>query len=322
MSIRRKRPAFTLVELLVVIAIIGLLIAILVPAVQAASEAARRTDCSSKLKQISLALLNRHDVYKKFPPAHSHNQAGFPDYGQPAHEDNWTDISWMARILPYIEQQQLYDHIQPGEYAYRHPEAGLPGGGYINGVELELLRCPSDAAPGKHALHVFDGEPDVEYAHTSYLGFNGRNQFTYDGMLYINSQVRLADVTDGTSQTLLVGERPATSYDGWVGWWFAGSGHYPWFGAIDVVLGSNEKIAVGGESKPNDPLYPESFYQPPTSPLSDEENAYHFWSFHPGGAYFALVDGHVKFIPYTVDQKVLPSLATRHGSEVVDGQSY
>lgn len=88
-------------------------------------------------------------------------------------------------------------------------------------------------------------------------------------------------------------------------------------GAIDVVLGSNEKITTTGEALPSDA---ESYYQPPERPYSRDENAYHFWSFHPGGAYFVFVDGHVAFVPYTVDKQVLPSLATRNGSEVVNAQ--
>jgi prepilin-type processing-associated H-X9-DG protein len=309
----------------VVIAIIGFLIAILLPAVQAAREAARRTQCTNNLKQQGLALEQFVNAYGKFPPAHSNDPTViFPDYyKQPEPPDNWWCISWMARILPYIEKTPLYEHIRPGEWAWWHPDGGLPEeGGYLNGVVISTYICPSVPRPPKYRFDFSADLPEfppADFAMTNYLGVNGTDQFTYDGMLYINSTVRHAEVTDGTSQTVLVGERPP-AYDGYMGWWFAGSGWYPWFGAPDVVLGSNERREVDSACTPDGP---QSFYQPGTLNDPDNEHAWHFWSEHPGGSNFLFADGHVSFIKYAAGKSgVLSRLATRHGGEVVSHDDY
>ena len=312
------RTAFTLVELLVVIAIIGLLLALLLPAVQAAREAARRTQCTNNLKQIGLGLHGWHDAVGHFPPAHLQDPLQIPNnYNQPApYDDEWY-FSWLARILSYIEQNNLYACIRFDEWAWPNPSQGLPDGGYINDRDIPLYVCPSN--PYKEKT-TFDLPPVVSFAQTHYLGVNGTDQFRYDGILHINSRVRMTDVKDGTSQTLIVGERPWVQ-DGYAGWWFAGSGWYPWFGAADVVLGTEERIAVNGESTPTGP---QSYYQPGTFQYEDDgygwdKHGWHFWSAHPGGALFLFADGHVQFIAYSVDRDVFRSSGTYRGGEVIYG---
>jgi len=313
MAVCAKRPAFTLVELLVVIAIIGILIALLLPAVQAARETARRTQCTNNLMQVGLALHLFHDREGRFPPAHSQDPRLIPDnFGQPAPPDEFNFFSWMTRILPYIEQNNLYDLVRWDEWPWPHAN---PAGGYLNSEKIKTYRCPSDV---RDVPAIFDWPPEVEMANTSYLGVNGTDQFSYDGILHVNSTVRIADVKDGTSNTLLVGERPP-SYDLDTGWWFAGSGWYPWFGAADVVLGSNERIAIAGASEPDGP---QSKYQPGTLQYEEiygwDKHAFHFWSVHPGGANFLFADGHVSFIPYTIPEDLLGKLATHQKGEVID----
>src|SRR4029078_8549600 len=133
-------------------------------------------------------------------------------------------------ILPYVEQQNLYSRIKWNEDVFWH---GTPGA-YLNSIRMPSYLCPSNVP--KEFVYEVDDAPAVAVAHTNYLGVNGEDQFTFDGILYVNYKVRMAAIEDGTSRTLLVGERPP-AYDGYMGWWFAGCGWYPWFGASDIVLG-------------------------------------------------------------------------------------
>jgi prepilin-type processing-associated H-X9-DG protein/prepilin-type N-terminal cleavage/methylation domain-containing protein len=311
MFARCSRRGFTLIELLVIVAIIGALVALLLPAVQAARESARRMKCQNNLKQMGVALQQFHDAHGRFPPGCSQEETAIlPDnFGQPRPTDNLFMISWLARILPYVEQKAMFDRIKPGEYAWWHPEEG----DYLNSKRMQLYLCPSNSL--KEAVYTEPDKPDLLIALTHYLAVNGEDQFVFDGMLYVNSTVRLAQVTDGASNTLMVGERPP-AYEGFAGWWFAGSGWYPWFGAIDVVLGSNERIAVEGASRPDGH---QSKYQPGTIKNDpDQEHAWHFWSQHGNGANFVFTDGHVRLIPYSVGDNVMRAHATRNKGEMTN----
>jgi prepilin-type N-terminal cleavage/methylation domain-containing protein/prepilin-type processing-associated H-X9-DG protein len=333
MRFHRRRPAFTLVELLVVIAIIAVLIGLLLPAVQKVRAAADRMACANNLKQIGLALHNYHNDYNRLPPGHSQALANLPDYyGQPSPppDDESSEsyyISWMARILSYIERDDLAKHIKAGN-GFWHPPGGLPGGGYLNGKQVKLYMCPAEPRSRENPIFPVPGEPDLQIALTDYRGVNGTNQFKYDGMLFVNSMVRLTDVPDGTSNTLLVGEQPP-SWDLYLGWWFAGAGWYPWFGAGDVVLGANEVIAVGGECSPGGPTdyYRRGSPNYSPGPYGWDEHGAHFWSMHPNGANFLFVDGSVRFLPYSITtppaalgvpptRDMLRNMATRNGGEL------
>jgi prepilin-type N-terminal cleavage/methylation domain-containing protein/prepilin-type processing-associated H-X9-DG protein len=318
LAARKHRPGFTLVELLVVITVVAILIALLLPAVQMAREAARRTMCQSQLHQIGLGLQNRHDSFGHFPAAHLQDpQLIANNYNQPQPYDDEYYFSWLSRILPYIEQGNVHAQVKFDEWPWPNPAQGLPGGGYVNEREIPLFRCPSNT---RRVMARFDVPPVVGFATTDYLGVSGTDQFTYDGILHVNSRVKMTDVIDGTSQTLAVGERPP-AHDGYTGWWLAGSGWYPWFGAADVVLGTEERIAVNGESTPTGPKskYQTGQYQFEDDGYGWDKHAWHFWSAHPGVALFLFVDGHVQFIPYTVDLDVFRGLGTFDREEVIHG---
>jgi prepilin-type processing-associated H-X9-DG protein len=186
---------------------------------------------------------------------------------------------------------------------------GLNGApGYLNDVRIPLFRCPSDPRREQPKFN----DPllgDMYPAFTEYLGVNGRDQFAQDGLIYPNSRVSLAQVPDGTSNTLLVGERPP-SFDLYYGWWFADAGWGPvWFGATGVVLGGQELSmptalpASYGQGTLNDPT---------------DSHIWHFWSLHPGGANFLFADGSVRRIRYGIPANLLGDLATRHGGEAVN----
>jgi len=209
---RAWRPAgFTLVELLVVIAIIGILVALLLPAIQAAREAGRRMSCSNNLKQIGLALHNYHDTLNTFPPEaiwlrYYSNQAGRNGY--PATAPTPTDarnVTWLAMLLPYFEQKTFGDKID-----YRLPiwPQLLPDGTPVREVQLKMLMCPTD--------DVFD-DPPHGIGVTSYGGAEGWDWWPragqwYAGVFTLKHATRLADIKDGTSNTVAVSEVSMMSY--------------------------------------------------------------------------------------------------------------
>lgn len=291
------RRGFTLVELLVVIAIIAVLIALLFPAVQKVREHAGRLECVNRLKQMGIALHNYAQREHAFPPAHTTNGENF---GCPKPYDSKTYFSWMSRILPDVEQQALYQKINWGASPWwQHP---------INETIIDVFRCSADSRASPYVAN-YGGNL---VALTGYMGVSGTDQLAYDGMLFANSRVSFKMIVDGTSNTLLVGERPP-SEDLVYGWWFAGSGSYPYFGATDVVLGTNEVKNPGGSPADRDLFRPGA--------IADPNNAHrwHFWSLHNGGSNFLFADGSVRFLTYDVGQDTMNALATRAGGETMSG---
>jgi prepilin-type N-terminal cleavage/methylation domain-containing protein/prepilin-type processing-associated H-X9-DG protein len=318
---------FTLVELLVVIAIIGILVALMLPAVQAAREAARRTQCINNLKQLAIGSFNHHDTYKRFPSAHQIGLGAtnwYSDYvretppgglaanGYPNEGPFW---SWTMRIAPFIEMGSLKDHADMSAGPAGWPWwQKLPDGRDLVSVKSPTFICPS---AWRRDHEWTDGVNSV--ALTMYLGVSGHNQFVeaggQNGMLYVNSQVKLGEVTDGTSNTLLIGER-STSTTLLYGWQWAGAGDPPRFGATDVVLGVFERAV--------DPTATPDYYRPGKIVDPADIHRYHFWSLHPGGGNWALVDGSVRFISYNAagPQNISPgpigAMATRAGDETFE----
>jgi len=315
------RHGFTLIELLVVIAIIGILISLLLPAIQAAREAARRTQCKNNLKQQAIALHYFHDTYRRFPSAHQvmpdpycvtyacgQPPGGLDVNGYPVEGPFW---SWTMRIAPFIEMNNLYESVDLHQWPWWQPR---PDGKDPNGRLCPLFVCPSDVRGG---IKATIGGHTV--ALTSYLGVSGRNQFKeaggQDGILYVNSSVRIGDVLDGTSNTLMIGERPPST-SGSYGWQWAGAGDPPYFGATDVVLGVLER--------PLSPSADPDFFRQGTINDPTDQHRYHYWSLHPGGANWALVDGSVKFIGYEAggpedswSPSVIEAMGTRRGGETI-----
>jgi prepilin-type N-terminal cleavage/methylation domain-containing protein/prepilin-type processing-associated H-X9-DG protein len=333
-----RRSAFTLIELLVVIAIIAVLMGLLLPAVQKAREAANRIRCANNLKQLGLALHHYHDLNNGFPPALDNR---FQIHW------HWT---WLAQTLPYIEQDNLYrtgdawadNKAIPvtfrGTPGYAH---WSPWGGYVWGLsqpdpnpvlqqQVNLWLCPSDPGPRVVKFTLPNGQPLV-MAMTQYLGVNGQDLIKEDGMFTSNWQIRIADVTDGTSNTALVSERGTdplfpTFGGGWAG---CGQTYGPLFpneqrGSADVVLGVRE-INSQENGSSTDTLCPRGPYhfQPPgqikdsTGKVQSVCDQFHFWSYHTGGANFLFADGSVRFMSYSTDG-ILPALATRSGGEYVE----
>jgi len=222
MHVSTRRPGFTLIELLVVIAIIAILVALLLPAVQQAREAARRSSCKNNLKQIGLALHNYHDTFNTFPPGFIGSRSGGitgDGFG--------TGWAWGTFILPALEQSALYDQLAPGVLS-----GSSCGDGSLcpqDAAQLVFLRtviptylCPSNSGQKPVHSRVKDTRTDnaaVEIGMSNYIGNAGISDLNcrwtaMDGIFFSNSNIRMRDINDGTSNTLLVTERDAVQHPG------------------------------------------------------------------------------------------------------------
>jgi prepilin-type N-terminal cleavage/methylation domain-containing protein/prepilin-type processing-associated H-X9-DG protein len=297
MTHRDPRRAFTLIELLVVIAIIGVLTGLLLSAVQKAREAAARAKCLNTAKQLGIALHLHHDTRNVLPSGHRSAN----------HPDRMRLSGWTWSVLPYLEQTALAGQVAAAYRADPNPFAA-PHTHFPTVVPAFL--CPSDDRTLSPQISL---RTNKLVAFTAYLGVAGRDAVAgRDGMLFQDSNTRLADATDGTSNTLLLGERPP-SHDFQFGWWYAGTGQHG-TGSADHVLGVREPnlqpITVGSACGPGN--YPFTA----ASGFRDPCGMFHFWSPHPGGATFVFADGSVRFLAYSADP-VMPALASRAGGETV-----
>ena len=286
----RPRGGFTLIELIVVIAIIAVLVGLSLGAVQRARAVAARMACANKLRQVGLAAHGYHGTEGRLPPGCS-AQVGDP----------LLHATWMTRLLPQLEQGDLWRRVLAAYKTEPFFEAGphLP----ILATALPHFACPAD--PVAHSPAAFRG---FSVGLTSYMGSSGLDHTTADGVLYLNSAVRLGEIPDGTSSTLLAGERPP-SRDRLLGWWYAGWGQNK-TGSLDSHLGVRERNVHPRLKCPDGP-YPFAVGTP-----DGECDPLHFWSLHSGGANFAFCDGSVRFLTYSADS-ILPALATRAGGEIV-----
>lgn len=269
------RRAFTLVELLVVIAIIGILIALLLPAVQAAREAARRSQCSNNLKQIGLAIHNYHDTFRILPPA-AVNHPSTHGWG------------WGALILPFTEQAALHDECGIGR--------GVPIDDRLTEITTVVpgFRCPSDTGPKNNSrkwtwerLDTMDPKP----ATANYVVMSGTEMSpgsNGNGMFYLNSGLGFRDCTDGTSNTIAAGER---AYD--VGNVRYGAAVWAGTSELDHTKDYQLDVAACGQQPINCP-----------GTVADSDGRHLCLSSnHPGGAMVCLLDGSVRFLSETIDFK-------------------
>ncbi len=293
-----RRVGFTIVELLVVIAVIGIIMSLLLPAVQNARAAARRTDCKNKLHQLGLALHQFEGSYQHLPEAKIDWKV----------KRNRMEMSWLVAILPHLEQASLWQDAM-GAFDYLpNPYLNPPHRGLAHPVAA--FQCPEDSrVQVPQSASTLNGQL---VALTSYLGVNGVNHQSDDGMMVFGKALRFADVTDGLSNTLHVGERPP-SPDFNLGWWYTGTGQ-DGEGNGDMILGTNEML-----------FFPTQATIPSTCPsparfgkgrLDDMCDSLHFWSLHSQGAHFLLGDGSVRFFSYEA-ASVLDKMASRSGGEIV-----
>lgn len=289
-----QRQGVSLVEVLVVIGIIGVLVGLLLPAVQQVRAASLKTKCSGNLRQIGIAAQNYHSSLERLPSGMRFANG----------TDPMLYSSWLVALLPYLEQTEQWNIAQRDYSRSRFPFA-IPTHFGLASV-IPTLNCPADSRTNSAQVARRSG---YAVAFTSFLGCAGRDLLSNDGVLFRDSLIRFCDVTDGTSQTILAGERPP-SVDFQFGWWYAGTGQN-FTGSLDMLLGTNELNLSNGSCSVGP-------YKYQTGKLIELCDMFHFWSPHPNGASFLMVDGSVRFLNYSAST-VLTALGSRSGGEVVDG---
>ena len=319
-----------MIELLVVIAIIAILIALLLPAVQQAREAARRTQCKNNLKQIGLAMHNYHDVYSAFPPAWIPmiDPAAADPIADSVLASSW---AWPVFILPQIEQANLYNDLTSVEPGPGTPFPVNPGA--PNDKLLTAFVCPSDPGPEETKYGGFGGQPNgykksnyaacggmLDLDHIPYVGTHNFirghavKRSNRRGMLGVGTRTRIRDVTDGTSNTILVGEVANDT---------------PW--SVSSVKQGNAPIWIRSQSTStgtsvSDYAVSLSVLRYSKSFTTGNQRSYAinniltdfgFSSRHVGGAQFTLADGSSRFISENVDQTLYENLSTRADGNVI-----
>jgi prepilin-type N-terminal cleavage/methylation domain-containing protein/prepilin-type processing-associated H-X9-DG protein len=279
-----RRRAFTLIELLVVIAIIAILIGLLLPAVQKVREAAARMKCANNIKQLALGLHNYHDQYNQFPGIL--NRIPTDPFA-----------SWMEAVLPFIEQDNV---AREGKFDKNLAVMTCPAG-----LDVPALFGPFTGITHYHG--VSGARYSDWFATQNDSGVLGEFGDGYAG-------TRIVAITDGTSNTLLIAERPPSPDSFW-GW-------YPfyYFDSCSFAVTIRTTNPRDADVQTGPPCIFPRYFGPPQFPpqtTSNYCNQNHWWSNHTGGANFALSDGSVRFIEYSAGTTIVPLLATKAGGEVI-----
>jgi prepilin-type N-terminal cleavage/methylation domain-containing protein/prepilin-type processing-associated H-X9-DG protein len=265
-SLRTDGPGFTLIELLVVMVILGVLIALLLPAVQAARQAARAVSCCNNLRQIGIGLHGYHEAHGCFPPGGIELRLYWRDVSR-------RQLAWSAFLLPYLEQGPLYERIDFGK-TFDSPE-NAPAAAEV----VPTYLCPS--VP--RTSNLVEGRAACDYGGINGQRITGPNNPPNGTMLY-DRAIRVEDIPDGLSTTLIVSED---------GGWADGQ----WINARNVF---DQAYAIN--------------YRPPPGQYVENE----IRSRHPGGAHAAFCDGSARFLSESMDLKTLAAICTRDGREIVE----
>ena len=285
----KRHKAFTLVELLVVIAIIGILVALLLPAVQAAREAARRISCTNNLTQLILSVQNYEMSYRAYPPG------TLEEKGPIVNEAKGYHHNWVSRLLPYLEEKNTYNHIDFTVGVYDEKNAT------VRKVQIDAIRCPS---------MPFPNQPDRAFSSYAAVHHDVDADIDTDnhGVFFLNSAIRYEDISDGTAHTLFLGEKTPDP-QGDLGWmsgtrWTLRNTGVPLNFETDRRARSRYAGLPAGE-QPKSTVIVGGFDSP-----------------HPGGANFAFGDGHVEFLSETISLETYQQLAHRADGKLLMGGDF
>ncbi|WP_040352350.1 DUF1559 domain-containing protein [Blastopirellula marina] len=319
----KRNRGFTLVELLVVIAIIGVLIALLLPAVQQAREAARRIQCVNQMKQIGLALHNYHDTHKGFPPGGIVAEKVTKGLG-----DNWCNSGsatqgapWTVLILPFMEEgsrHDQYDFKLPLSASFTSQVSSSSQNYPLWYEQNNKYQCPSDPASGNgvNNLNYFGVQGGGSSSNVNCSGGNS-NVFFVNGIMFANSNSKFRDITDGTTKTFLVGE---TKYH------LTESGttstfYLSWASSIRLGTGSTmpHPATLAGTYEPINSRIPTGGTVPASGADSRTGYSRLFGSFHPGGCNMLLADASVDFTAETINLDIYRQLGIRNDGLPIGG---
>lgn len=310
------RTAFTLVELLVVVAIIGVLMALVVPAVQSARESARRGACQNNLKQLDLAVHEYHELYGALPSLYN----GPNDLRRGA-TIGLDTFSWQTVLLPFLEQRDLHALID-----FDHYSTDAVNQPAVN-TALEITNCPSTPRTTLIARGLWYGRSNFSIALAAATTDYTSSEGYYDGFSHctpgswgefspgasFNDEPRLriitfADVADGLSQTALILERAALPdhyYNGGAQVEPHNPPQFRTYGNVGLWAISAESLANHLQTRPG-------------APIIGQDNMQGLYSFHPSGAHVAFADGSIHFLDEAIDSELMIALITRDGGELVD----
>ena len=290
------RRAFNLVELIIVIGILGILIGLILPAVQKVRSAAERSYCLNNLKQIGLALHQYETAHREFPPM---------AWGFLSRDGRETAFGWGVLILPQLNQESLYREAMVSSGDCSDSRSNPPHTGLVGFVGNFV--CASES----RAKLLLTDDERMSFSGTSYIGIGAvegfHGMFGYYG-------TKPSQVTDGLGNTIMVGERPPP-LSAEAGWWYPGivaDNRHP--GPNNVIF-PVDGLFFGGQ----DPCFPIGSDWPAFGPgrLDNPCDRLHLWSLHGGGGHFLFGDGSVRFLAYSAN-KLMHSLASRDGGEIID----